>query len=167
MTTTSVVSIGTMEKISNIIGGIGLLILLSLVYWMFCFLSNEVARWTVCGNISSCIFDWGLAFTSYSARKIGDWLPSKSSFHARRGSANIYIFPECQGVHCWKIGAKGERGRQVQDSSRTSHQDWWIRWSKYEEINFYRNPSRSIYPTSSQVLRYLLNILTMHLPLYP
>ena len=27
---------------------------------------------------------------------IGDWLLPKSSFHARRGSANISMFPECQ-----------------------------------------------------------------------
>ena len=74
---------------------------------------------SICGNISSCIFDWGLAFTSYCTRKIGDWLLSKSSFHARRGVANIYIFPKCQEMSiAEKSVPKRERGRLC-----------WVLWS--------------------------------------
>ena len=61
---------------------------------------------------------------SYCTKKTGDWLLPKSSFHARRGSANISIFPECQEMSIAKKSVpKGERGRLVQDSSRTSHQN--------------------------------------------
>ena len=107
VTSTSVLSIRTMENFSNIIGVIGLLILLSLVYWMFCFLSDEVAKWTEEG------------------------LPTSKSFLSVK-----------KGEEWSKIAYQSSKLMKM--------------WSKYEELNFYWNPSCSIYPTSSQVLRYLL-----------